>query len=74
MTTLEAAFLIPLVICFLCMILLGFLQMFQDAGAELQTMQQENAAELRQPAAVIRNTDLVFVYLERIQQAWEAEK
>ncbi len=71
MTTLEAAIIVPLVICLLCVFVLGILQIFQAACTELITIRQESETVVRQPAAVIRNTDLILSYLERIQDAWE---
>lgn len=74
MTTLEAAVIVPLVICLICVFLLGMLQIFQEACTELTNMRRENKMVVRQPAAVIRNTDLVLSYLERVQEAWEGEE
>ncbi len=74
MTTLEAALIVPLIICLICVFVLGMLRIFQEAGTELIAMRRENKTVVRQPAAVIRNTDLVISYLERIMDAWEGEE
>ena len=64
MNTVETALIVPLIICMILAFFSGTIQVFRDAYAEIEQLQEENTDNVRQPAEVIRNTDIVFSYLE----------
>ena len=73
MYTVESAFLIPVILCIICVFLLGTVSMFETACDTLQSSYIENANSVRQPAEVIRNTDLFFSYIEKFSKEWVSE-
>ena len=64
MATLEAAFLVPLILIVVCCLLIYTLQLFASASEKLNALYVESQTEIRQPAAVIRNTDLLYSFFQ----------
>lgn len=71
--TLEAAFIVPIIVSLICVLLLANILTFKNACQELAVIKMQNAAVAREPGEVIRNTDLGFEYLERLQFAMEED-
>ena len=64
MTTVEAAFLVPLVLLVICCLLTYHVQLFSSAEEEIKALYEETKEEVRMPTAVIRNTDLFLSFFK----------
>lgn len=69
--TLEAAYIVPLVIGLICALLLGTVSVYKRASEEIAEVKARQEGAVRKPAAVIRNTDLAMEYFEKWKDALE---
>ena len=65
--TLEAAILVPIIICIISFCLLLAIEKYHEAEMYFERSRQEYKSDERYPKSIINNTDLAVEYIERIK-------